>query len=280
MHLDIMATLKGDRWFTMGAIVTGFMVFIALVGPYLVPYNPQEMSFQPFARPSWEHPLGVNDGGQDILSELVHALRNSLGFGAMVGGLALVVAVGVGLAAAWYDGLVGRVLMSCAVILMAIPSVMILILVAALFQPSAWVLALVLAGLSWPTTAKAVRAQALALRNALHVRAAVQMGGSAMYVIARHLVPEMFPLYLVGFVAKARMAVFMEASLAFLGLFDPGRKSLGGMIHCALRYYYMDTWWNWLFPAVLCLSVSIMAAGFLAISLERVLDPRLRSLWG
>ncbi len=275
-----MATLKRDKWFITGAAMAGLMALIALVGPHLVPYNPHEMSFRPFAKPSWEHPLGVNDGGQDIVSELVHAVRNSLSFGAMVGGLALILAVGVGLAAAWYDGIVGRILMGCAEMIMAIPSVMILILVAALFQPSALVLALVLAGLSWPTTAKAVRAQALALRNALHVRAAVQMGGSAGYIVTRHLVPEMFPLYLVGFVAKARMAVFTEASLAFLGLFDPGRKSIGGMIQCALRYYYMDTWWNWLLPPVLCLSVSIMATGFLAVSLERVLDPRLRSLWG
>ncbi len=280
MHRKVTATLKGDKWFITGAAMGGLMALIALVGPYLVPYNPQEMSFQPFARPSWEHPLGVNDGGQDILSELVHGVRNSLSFGAIVGGLALILAVGVGLVASWYDGVVGKLLMSCADIFMAIPSVMILILVAALFQPSATVLALVLAGLSWPTTAKAVRAQALVLRDALHVRAAVQMGGSAWYIMTRHLVPETFPLYLVGFVAKARMAVFTEASLGFLGLFDPERKSLGEMIHYALRYYYMDTWWNWLFPAVLCLSVSIMAAGFMAISLERVLDPRLRSLWG
>jgi peptide/nickel transport system permease protein len=280
MHLEVASTLKRDKWFTMGAVVAGFMALIALVGPLVAPFDPQDMSFQPFARPSWAHPLGVNDGGQDILSELVHAVRNSLGFGALVGGLGLMLGVGVGLTAAWLGGLVGRLLMSCADVFMAIPSVMILILVAALFQPSAAVLAMVLVGLSWPTTAKAVRAQALALKSALHVRAAAQMGGSAWYVISRHLVPEMFPLYLIGFVAKARMAVFMEASLAFLGLFDPGRKSLGGMIQYALRYYYMDTWWNWLVPAVFCLSAFLVAASLLAISLEKVLDPRLRSLWG
>ena len=72
------------------------------------------------------------------------------------------------------------------------------------------------------------------------------------------------------------MAIFMEASLAFLGLFDPSRKSLGMMISYALKYYYMEVWWNWLMPPILCLSLVIMAVTFLAISLEKVVDPRLR----
>jgi peptide/nickel transport system permease protein len=92
--------------------------------------------------------------------------------------------------------------------------------------------------------------------------------------------PEMFPLYLIGFAAKARMAMFMEASLAFLGLFEPSRKSLGMMIGFALKYYYMDIWWNWLLPPIVCLSLLIMAVTFLAISLEKVLDPRLKEALG
>ena len=72
------------------------------------------------------------------------------------------------------------------------------------------------------------------------------------------------------------MAMFMEASLAFLGLLDPTRKSLGMMISYALQYYYMDIWWHWLFPPIVCLSLLIMMVTFLAISLEKVVDPRLR----
>ncbi|MEJ5377877.1 MAG: ABC transporter permease [bacterium] len=279
MHIDVKSMLLKDRLFLIGASLVSLLCLICLVGPHAVPFDPTDMSFQPFARPSWGHPLGVNDAGQDILSELVHAVRNSLAFGASVGLLGLILGVVLGLAAGWFGGITNRVIMSSADVFMATPAVMILILVAALFMPSPTVLALVLVGLSWPTTAKAVRAQSLALRGEQHVRASAHMGGSAFYVISRHLIPEMFPLYVVGFVAKARMAIFMEASLAFLGLFDPGRKSLGGMIYYALRYYYMDVWWNWLAPAVVCLCSAMMAAGFLAISLEKIMDPRLRSKW-
>ena len=124
------------------------------------------------------------------------------------------------------------------------------------------------------------RAQTLSLRESLHVRAAAQMGGGNWYIIRRHLMPEMFPLYLIGFAAKARIAMFMEAALAFLGLFDPSRKSLGMTIGYALKYYYLDIWWNWLLPPIACLSLLIMTVTFLAISLEKVLDPRLREALG
>ncbi len=102
------------------------------------------------------------------------------------------------------------------------------------------------------------------------------MGGSGLYIILRHLLPELFPLYLIGFAAKARMAIFMEASLAFLGLFDPGRKSLGLMISYGLKYYYLDIWLNWLLPPILFLTLLIMTSTLLSISLEKVFDPRLK----
>jgi peptide/nickel transport system permease protein len=190
--------------------------------------------------------------------------------------MALVIGIVAGAPAGWIGGALDTILMRCADVLLAIPSIMILILAAALFRPNPWILAIILAGFMWPTIGKAIRAQTLSLKQSLHVRAVSQMGGSNGYIICHHLLPELYPLYLIGFAAKARMAMFMEASLAFLGLFDPGRKSLGMMISYALKYYYMDIWWNWLLPPVLCLSMLIMTVSFLAISLEKILDPRLK----
>lgn len=279
MHIEVSSTLKRDGFFLFGATSAVALILVAWIGPHLVPYDPQDMVFGPFGRPTLEHPLGTNDCGQDILAELVHGARNSLSFGFIVGMLGLILGVGLGVWAGWKGGLVDMTVMAFAEVTMAVPPFMLLILVAALLMPSPLVLAMVLTSLSWPTTAKAVRAQTLALRVQLHLRAASQMGGSTWYLIFRHLIPEMFPLYVVGLVGKSRMAIFMEASLAFLGLFEPGRKSLGSTIYYALRYYYVDTFWNWLAPAVVILSLAMMATSFLAISLEKVLDPRLRSPW-
>jgi peptide/nickel transport system permease protein len=250
----------------------------AALGPALTPFEPSDMRFDPISKPTWEHLLGINDGGQDILSELLYAVRNTMGFGLLCGVSALILGVGIGILSGWFGGWIDTLLMRLADILLAIPVVMILILTAALFRPDPWVLALVLAVLIWPTTGKAIRAQTLSLRRSLHVRAASRIGAGDFYILWRHILPEMFPLYLIGFAAKTRMAMFMEASLAFLGLFDPGRKSLGMMISYALNFYYLDIWWNWLMPPVLCLSLMIMCVTFLAISLEKIMDPRLKAL--
>ncbi len=276
MHLDSRHVLLKDPWFVSGAVLALFLVLLAGLGPLLAPYDPHDMSFSPFNPPSLTHWLGVNDGGMDILSELLFGLRNTVGFGLLAGAGALVIGVAVGFATAWFGGPLDLLLMRLADILLAIPAIMILILTAAFFRPSPTGLALVLSALSWPTIAKGIRAQALVLKNSLHVQAARQVGGSPYYLITRHLMPELFPLYLIGFAAKTRMAMFMEASLAFLGLFDPSRKSLGIMISYALRYYYLDVWWNWLLPPILCLTLLIMTVSFVAISLEKVFDPRLK----
>ncbi len=278
MHIDTRRQLAEDPWFITGAAMMGIMLIAALVGPILAIHDPHDMSFVPLSPPSSGHWLGTNDGGMDILSELVFSLRNTLAFGLGAGTLGLILGVSAGLTAAWTGGWTDAFLMRSADVVMAIPSVMILILTAAFFRPSPAILAVTLALLAWPTTAKAVRAQAMVLKNSLHIQAARRMGGTGVYIIGRHLMPELFPLYLIGFAAKTRMAVFMEASLAFLGLFEPGRKSLGIMIGYALKYYYLDIWLNWLMPPIILLSALIMTATFLAVSLEKVFDPRLKEM--
>jgi peptide/nickel transport system permease protein len=265
--------------FVSGTGLALLLAVLVLAGPWLAMHDPHDMSFRPLAPPSAEHWLGVNDGGMDIFSELLYGIRNTVLFGLLTGVTALAIGIAVGLVCAWFSGWIDHFLMRLADILLAIPAVMILILVAAFFRPAPLTLGLILAALSWPTTAKAIRAQALVVKKGLHVQAARQMGASGTYIIWRHLMPELFPLYLIGFTTKARMAMFMEASLSFLGLFDPSRKSLGMMISYALKYYYLDIWWNWLIPPILCLTLLIMTVSFLAISLEKVFDPRLKEAW-
>jgi len=278
MHLNVRKELAADPWFVTGAVLAAVMVFLIAAGPWLSAHDPHDMSFQPLSQPSSEHWLGVNDGGMDIFSELLLGIRNTVAFGMVTGITALVIGVMIGLACAWFGGMIDNVLMRFSDVLLAVPSIMVLILTAAFFRPAPFTLALLLAAMAWPTTAKAIRAQALVIRQSLHIQAAHQMGASGPYIIGRHMMPELFPLYLIGFAAKARMAMFMEASLSFLGLFDPSRKSLGMMINYALKYYYLDIWWNWLIPPIFCLTLLIMMVTFLAVSLEKVFDPRLKIL--
>lgn len=279
MHNNYRQELLQNRLFMSGLILAVLLALGALFAPVLAPHDPYDMSFAPLSGPSVEHPLGVNDGGMDILSELLLSLRNSVSFGLIAAITGLFLGVILGLVAAWYGRWIDHAIMQLANILLALPNIMILILTAALFRPSPLSLALLLAVISWPTTAKACRAQALILKNRLHVQEAKRLGAGGAYIIGRHLLPELFPLYLVGFAAKARAAMLMEASLSFLGLFDPGHKSLGIMINYALKFYYLDVWWHWLAPPVICLALMMTTVTIIAVSLEGVFDPRLRESW-
>ncbi|MEW6487132.1 MAG: ABC transporter permease [Thermodesulfobacteriota bacterium] len=272
-------SLARDPWFGTAGLLALALLALAVLGPALTPHDPHDISFAPLSPPSAEHWLGTNDGGMDLASELVHGLRHTAWFGLLGGSTALVLGVGIGLAAAWFGGAVDAFCMRLADVLLAIPTVMLLILAAVLVRPTPTLLAVLLACLIWPTTAKGIRAQALVLRNRLHVRAAQQMGASGRYVIVRHLVPELFPLYLVSFVGKTRLAVTMEATLAFLGLFDPGHLSLGLMIRTGSQFYYLAGWWHWLLPPVACLTLLLLALTCLAVSLEQAFDPRLVGGW-
>jgi peptide/nickel transport system permease protein len=276
MTAGLKQVMLRDSWFAVGGILFLLFTATALFGPLLAPHDPFAMDFMPFARPSAEHLLGVNDCGQDILSELLHAVRNTIVFALVCAAAGLAIGVLTGLLSGWIGGLLDLSLMRLADVLMAVPSVMVLILVSAVFRPHPLILALVLALLTWPGTCKSIRAQTLIVRESLHVRAAAQLGAGTWYILFRHLLPELFPLYLIGFSAKCRMAIFMEASLAFMGLTDPGRKSLGIMIQYAMKFYYMNVWLHWLLPPVLVLCLLIMTITFVVISMEKVLDPRLR----
>jgi len=262
----------------VGFFLGSFLLLTAVFGPLFSPFDPMDHSFVPMSKPSIHHSLGINDGGQDILSELLLAVQNSVSFAALTGLISLLFGVGIGILSAWYERWLGNILMRIADVLLAIPSVMILILVSSLFRPDPLILSLLLSGLAWPTIARGVRAQTLSVKNRLHILAVRQMGAGPWYVIWRHLVPELFPLYLLGFTAKTRMAILMEASLAYLGLFEPGRKSLGAMISPALKYYYLDVWWYWLMPPVLFLAMLFGSVTFISIAIEGWSDPRLRGM--
>ncbi len=266
----------GNGRLRIGGGLLALLLAAALLAPWLSPYDPQAMPFVPLSLPDGSHWLGVNDAGMDLFAELLYGLRNSLAFGLVGGFAALALGVAVGLMTAWYGGAVDAVGMRLADVLLAIPLVMPLLLLAVLAPPSPLLLALLLALLSWPSTARAIRAQALSLCNRPHVAAARQMGGSIFYILGRHLLPELAPLFLAGLAGKIRMALAMEVSLAFLGLFEPGRKSLGQTLRDGIQYYYLDIWWHWLLPPLLCLSLLILSLTLLAVGCEALFDSRLR----
>jgi peptide/nickel transport system permease protein len=109
----------------------------------------------------------------------------------------------------------------------------------------------------------------------MHVSAAKAFGAGNLYILKNHIVPDMGPILIAGFVQHARRAVFMEAGLAFLGIADPTMISWGTMLNHALQFSYMNMWF-WILSPGIILSFTVLTFSFLGYSLETILNPRLR----
>lgn len=276
MHIDYWHAARNSFQGRVGGTVLGLMTATALCGPALLGTSPTAPSPAAFHPPSVAHPLGTNDFGQDLLAQLVHGAR-----------LSLAVAVGAGLLATLAGGLVGAaaglargwrdsVLMRLTDAFLAIPAVVVVIVIAAHFQFGPAGLVLVIALFGWPFTARVVRARTLTVAGKAHVLAARTFGASTRYILYRHLLPDLAPVLVVGFLRSARRAVFLEAGLAFLGIGDPTVVSWGAMIQGALRFFYLDAWIWWLLPPALAIAAVILAFTLLGNVLEALLDPRLK----
>lgn len=261
-----------------GAVMLGLFALVALFAPVLAPYDPNLRVAPSFTHPNGHHLLGTNDIGQDILSELIHGTRISLGVAILVSLLGTGMACLVGIPAGYASGRWGSVLMRLVDVVLVLPFLPLLLLVAALFGPRLQTQVLVIGLLVWARPARVLRAATLAVRSAGHIEAAVWMGGSSAYIVRRHVLPRIAPIIVAEFVRVAHVAILLEASLAFLGLGDPVAKSWGTMLHYAYARaaFLTGAWTYWVLPPGLCIAAVVMAFALLGYALEQGSDPRLR----
>lgn len=262
----------------VGSLLLMLFILAALAAPLLAPYDPHDFSGQPLERPSPAHPLGTNDVGQDILSELIYGVRISLmvGLGAAIGTVALGLIVGA--VAGYTGGRLDTLLMRLVDVMLTLPRLPLLILLAAFLGSGLVQTIVIISLLFWPSTARVIRAQVQSQRQRCYVKMARTFGGGVGYVLRRHILPSIAPLIAFGLITAAGQAVAMEAGLAFLGLGDPTAKSWGLMMRFALDLpglLLTDRWLWWLLPPGLCITLLILALTYVGIGMERRLHPQL-----
>lgn len=270
-------SIEGETIF--GVIALVMFIIVAVGAPLLAPYDPHALAGKPLERPSAAHPLGTNDIGQDILSELIFGARVSLivALAASAGTIALGMLVG-GIAG-YVGGWVDMLLMRLVDVMLTLPRLPLMILLAALLGTGLPQTIAIITVLFWSSTARVMRAQTQVLRTRGYVRMARQFGGGAGYVLTRHILPALAPLIAFELVMAASRAVAMEAGLAFLGIGDATAKSWGLMMRFALNYKGIllgDRWLWWLVPPAVCLTLLILALTFVGMGLEKRWQPRLK----
>ncbi|MBW1992091.1 MAG: ABC transporter permease [Deltaproteobacteria bacterium] len=262
----------------IGFSILAVIVLLALLGPWVYPCSPWEYVGRPLAPPSWAHPLGTNDVGQDLLSELIYGARTSLGIGFAVGLVGTLVSLMVALSSVLKGGRFDFVLMRLVDAWLTIPPLLLVMLLVAFVPPKVSVLILALSLFSWAGGARIFRAQALELRSELYVEAAVAMGASGPYLVRRHFLPGLYHLIILNFLVLTRRAVLLESSLAFLGLADPQHKSWGMMLQYGMKFMALgDLWVRWLLPPALALGLTLISLALIGFGLERRFEPTLRT---
>ncbi len=259
------------------AVVVGF-VLLAVSSP-LAPYGPHAAAGAPLEAPSSDHLLGTNGVGQDVFSQVLSGARVSLLVAFLAGGGSLLLGAVAGLLAGWLGGWVEAAVMRIVDVFLVIPRLPLLIVLAAYVGSSVRNITLIIALTSWPPGARVVRSQVLSLRSRMHLRAAVGFGAGTVYVLRRHVVPEISLILAAGFVAAAERAVVLEAGLAFLGLGDPSQESWGGIMRDALAFsslFLTSAWSWWLLPPVVAVTMLLLGITFLGVAIEERVNPRLR----
>lgn len=267
----------------LGLIGLGVLLvflLVAIFAPLLAPYDPNAQVAPPFAPPSWGHPLGADDIGQDLLSNLIFGSRISLIVGVSAAAAATVIGTLVGLTSGYFGGVVDAVLMRAVDVVLSLPFLPLMLVIGVFLGPGLATEVLVIAGVIWAGTARELRSQVLSVSQRDHVRAAQAMGASRPYVLARHLLPVVFPLIIPQFVRAANIAILLEASLSFLGLGDATAKSWGTILFYAnaRSAFLTDAWTWWVVPPGLCIAAAVLSFAFIGYALEERARPRLHSL--
>lgn len=262
----------------VGIALLTVLVVSGALAPWIAPYDPEETTGAPFEPPSRAHPLGTNDVGQDLVSELIYGVRISLTIGFLAAVVAITIGTLVGVVAGYAGGWTDAILMRAVDVVLVVPFLPLMILLAAYLGPSFWNIILVIGVLVWARPARVIRAQVLQLRSLDFVEAARVLGASSGRVLRRHILPGVLSLSLAQFILAASNAILIEASLSFLGLGDPTAKSWGSTLYYAqVRSAFLSGAWRWwVLPPGLLITAAVLGFAFTGFALEETFNPRLR----
>ena len=248
-------------------------IFAPLLAPYdpIVPLDIERLNSQP---PSAAHPFGTDPSSRDVLSRLIYGSRVSLAVGLGSVALAMSIGIAVGIVAGYVGGAVDAVLMRLVDAAVSVPRLLVLIMVASLWDRLDVVpLTLLMAGTGWFAVSRLVRAETLALRDREFVLAARALGTPVPRLLLRHVLPNVLAPALVAAALGIANVILLEAALSYLGIgVEQPVASWGAIIQDGAQQV-TELWWVTLFPG-LAILVTVFACNALADALRDAFDPR------
>lgn len=285
LWLQAWRRFRRHRLATFGGGVLGIMVLAVSAGPFVYQVPIDKIDFKAKLKgPSWTHPLGTDDLGQDLLARMLYGGRVSLAVGVAAMLVAISAGTAVGAVAGQAGGVVDNALMRITDLFLSLPQLPLLLLIVYLFRdvlkkaldPEAGVFVLIVAvigGLRWMPVARLVRAQFLSLREKEFVEAARGLGAPPVRQILRHVLPNAMGLVIVAGSFDVATAIIAESSLSFPGLgFPPDIPSWGRILFDAKDNLDFAPHWA-LFPGT-AIFLAVLSINHLGDGLRDALDPR------
>jgi len=276
---------KRHRLAVAGAVVLALIALLVLFGPLVWPVAINDIDFSARLKgPSWRHPMGTDDLGQDVFARMLYGGRISLA----VGFAAMLIAVGVGTLVGALAGIsrgrVDAILMWFTALFLSLPQVPLLLLIIYLFRDALKTIAgpevgmfvlivAVIAGFRWMPVARLVRAQFFSLREKEFVEAARALGATTTRMVTRHILPNSLGPVIVAGTIDVAAAIIAESTLSFLGLgFPPDIPTWGRILYDAKDYMDIATHWA-LFPGA-AIFLTVLSINYIGDGLRDALDPR------
>ncbi|MFH1604276.1 MAG: ABC transporter permease [Pseudomonadota bacterium] len=276
---------KRHRLAFVGALILSTIVAAVAVGPWIWPVAINDIDFAATLQaPSWAHPLGTDDLGQDMLARMLYGGRISIavGFAAMI--IAIVVGTIIGAIAGSSRGSVDAALMWLTDLFLSLPQLPLLLLIIYLFRDALKALVgvetgvfimivVVIGGFRWMPVARLVRAQFLSLREKEFVEAARALGASPLRQVVRHILPNALGPVIVAGTIDVATAIIAESTLSFLGLgFPPDIPTWGRILYDAKDY--LDVAPHWALIPGSAIFLVVLSINYIGDGLRDALDPR------
>ncbi|MGQ0848568.1 MAG: ABC transporter permease [Actinomycetota bacterium] len=278
----VVGELWQDKAGFFGLLVMSTLLLVALLAPLLAPYDPTAQSLSDRLLPpfwleggSFEHPLGSDNLGRDLLARIVYGSRVSLTVGLGVVLIAGTVGTVLGLLAGYNGGRVDSVIMRWLDTQLAFPGLLLYLVILSVIRPSLTVLIVVLPINAWMVYSLLVRGVVLSAKETPYVEAAEIVGARPRRIIFRHILPNLAAPLLTLAVLEFASAILAEAALSFLGLGIQPPSLSWGLDVAIGRDYVFNAWWLVTFPG-LAIALTVLGANLFASWLRIVADPHER----
>jgi len=259
-----------------GAIFLVFL-FCGIFADVLAPYGANETDmFHRLEPPSWAYPMGTDHIGRDVLSRILYGAQLSMIVGFLAAGLATVVSIVLGILSGYIGGKTDMLIQRFVDAWLTFPDLVLLIVVVSIIGPGTTQIIVVLGLLYGIAGSRIVRGSVVTVRENMYTHAAQSMGAKTLYILWRHILPNVMPVVIVLFTTRVGAVILAEAGLSFLGLgVPPPTPTWGAMLSGTGRTYMYLGPWLALAPG-LCLTIVVYAINVYGDALRDLLDPRMR----